>query len=101
MFVFPGIGLGAIAAEANSVSDTMISAAAAAMAESLLDEEIELGCLVPKVSRLWDVCGEVALAVARQAVTEGRAPASSDDELKAKIDAARWKPRYPEIVNDD
>ncbi len=101
VFVFPGIGLGAIAAEANSVSDTMISAAAEAMAESLREEEIELGCLVPMVSRLWEVCGEVAFAVARQAVIEGRAPSMSDDELRQKIEAVRWKPRYPEIVIDD
>ncbi|MEM6513760.1 MAG: NAD-dependent malic enzyme [Pseudomonadota bacterium] len=100
VFVFPGVGLGAIASEASMISDTMISAAAEAMAESLLEEEMAQGCLVPKVSRLWDVCGQVALAVARQAVTEGLAEPAGDEELAQKIESIRWRPRYPEIVSE-
>ncbi len=101
VFVFPGIGLGTIAAGASSISDTMIAEAATGIADSLTEEEIAAGRLVPSVSRLWEVCGQVALAVARQAVIEGRAPAKSDDELEAAISAFRWKPRYPEIICTD
>ncbi|MDJ0918938.1 MAG: NAD-dependent malic enzyme [Woeseiaceae bacterium] len=101
VFVFPGIGLGTIAAGATSISDTMIAEAATGMADSLTEAELAAGRLVPSVSRLWDVCGQVALAVARQAVVEGRAPAQSDDELEAAINAFRWKPRYPEIICSD
>ena len=101
VFVFPGIGLGCIAAGATCVSDTMIAEAAKGMADSLTEAELAAGRLVPSVSRLWEVCGEVALAVAKQAVVEGRAPARSDDELEVAINAFRWKPRYPEIVCSD
>lgn len=99
VFVFPGIGLGAIASGSTSISDTMISASASAMAESLSDKDIAAGSLVPTIGQLWEVCGDVALAVARQGVAEGRAPAASDRELRAAIDSFRWRPRYPEIVN--
>ena len=101
VFVFPGIGLGTIAAKATSISDSMISAAAEAMAESVTAEDLAQGCLVPQVSALWEVCGNVALAVARQAVIEGRADAASDDELQQAIDAVRWSPRYPNITCDN
>jgi malate dehydrogenase (oxaloacetate-decarboxylating) len=60
VFVFPGIGLGTIVAGASEITDSMISAAATALADSLTDEEIDEPCLKPKVSRLWDICGEVA-----------------------------------------
>lgn len=98
VFVFPGIGLGAIASGATSISDSMISASANAMAACLTDEDVEAGSLVPRVSSLWDVCGSVAFEVARQGVAEGRAPQASDNALRAAIEAFRWKPRYPEIV---
>ena len=101
VFVFPGIGLGAIACGATSISDTMIAEAATGMADSLTAEELGEGRLVPSVSRLWEVCGNVALAVAKQAVIEGRAPAQSDEALAAAISAFRWRPRYPEIICED
>ncbi len=98
VFVFPGIGLGAIASGATSISDSMISASAIAMAECLTEDDIEAGSLVPRVSSLWDVCGNVAFHVARQAVAEGRAPHASDDDIRSAIEEFRWRPRYPDIV---
>ncbi len=52
---------------------------------------------MPEVSRLWEVCGCVALAVAQQAVADGVATVS--DELEQRIDALRWKPEYPDIIS--
>ena len=61
VFVFPGIGLGAMATEAREITDGMIAAAGASLADSLTDDEIGLDRLMPEVTRLWDVCGRVAL----------------------------------------
>jgi malic enzyme len=98
VFVFPGIGLGTIVAGASEITDSMISAAATALADSLTDEEIDEPCLKPKVSRLWDICGEVALAVATQAVLDGVARQKKVSGLEDMIADYRWKPVYPEIV---
>ncbi len=97
VFVFPGIGLGAIATEAREITDGMIAAAGAALADNLTDEEIGLDRLMPEVNRLWEVCGCVALAVAQQAVADGVATVS--DKLEQRIDALRWRPEYPEIIS--
>ncbi len=98
VFIFPGIGLGAIVSGASQVTDSMIAASATALADSLTSDELADGCLMPEVSRLWDVCGEVATAVANQAVQDGVAGNKSSDELQKRIDEYRWVPEYPEIV---
>lgn len=98
VFVFPGIGLGTIVSRAGEITSSMIAAAANALAESLTHEEIAAQLLVPNVGRLWEICGEVALAVARQAFEDGVAAAENGDRLREQLAAYRWRPRYPEIV---
>lgn len=98
VFIFPGVGLGAIVSGASQVTDHMIAAAAVALADSLTSAELSGGCLMPEVARLWDVCGEVGFAVGNQAMADGVAAPVSADELQHRIDAYRWRPEYPEIV---
>jgi malate dehydrogenase (oxaloacetate-decarboxylating) len=98
VFIFPGIGLGAIVSGASQVTDSMISAAATALADSLTSEELSDNSLVPRVARLWDVSGQVAIAVANQAVKDGVAPVKRPDQLQKQIDDYRWLPGYPEMV---
>lgn len=98
VFVFPGIGLGTIVSGAHEITDGMIGASAAALAECLSESDITARRLVPEVSRLWDVCGEVAFAVADQAIRDKVCDGNqSEAEIRAKIDAARWQPNYPVI----
>jgi malate dehydrogenase (oxaloacetate-decarboxylating) len=98
VFIFPGLGLGTIVSGASRVTDNMISAAAVALANSLDDDERAERCLVPKVARLWDVCGHVALAVAGQAVREGVAAACDETAMRERIETFRWRPAYPSFV---
>lgn len=95
VFVFPGVGLGAFACGAYEITDAMITAAATALADSLTPEELAERSIVPRVGRLWDVCGEVALAVAKQAVADGVAHYTTD--LERHISRRRWQPSYPRI----
>ena len=96
VFVFPGIGLGAIVSDAREITDGMISASAMALAESLNDADFKERRLVPDVSRLWDVCGEVAVAVALQALRDGVCDATlSEQSIRERIAAERWTPSYP------
>ena len=99
VFVFPGIGLGTIASGAREITDNMINASAVALAESLSDDDIGHRSLMPEASRLWEICGQVALAVARQAADDGVADQQSDDALRSRVDGLRWKPEYPKIVS--
>jgi malate dehydrogenase (oxaloacetate-decarboxylating) len=101
VFVFPGIGLGAIICGASQITDGMIAASSRALAESLGDAEIKEQCLMPEISRLWDVCGHVALRVAEQAIVEGVAQITGESDLAQRIEEYRWLPEYPEIITSE
>ena len=98
VFIFPGLGMGTIVSGATEVSNGMIGAASKALALSLTDGEVGERCLMPEVHRLWDICGDVAIAVAERAVKDGVAPKLGRKALVARINAYRWKPVYPEMV---
>ena len=98
VFIFPGLGLGALVAESKAVTDGMVNAAAAALAKAVSDEELDTGSLYPSVTRLREVSREVALAVALRAVEEGCAPMRSPAELNKALDDMIWDPVYPEYI---
>ena len=100
VFIFPGIGLGTIVSGASEVTDAMISASAHALSDSLSDEQLSCRCLMPEVSSLWDVCGDVAIAVGRQAIEDGVAEIISNDEFQERVDGYRWIPEYPEMIQE-
>ena len=97
-FVFPGIGLGALVAEAREISDTAFSAAARALADSVTADELERGLLYPSVGRLREVTVNVASAVVEQVGAEGLGLAVPPDEVRRRVEAAMWQPEYPQLV---
>ncbi|MGB0692384.1 MAG: NAD-dependent malic enzyme [Pseudomonadales bacterium] len=98
VFIFPGLGLGALVAESKAVTDGMVNAAAAALARSVSEEELDTGSLYPSVTRLREVSREVALAVALRAVEEGCAPMKTPAELNRALDDMIWDPVYPDYI---
>jgi len=98
VFIFPGIGLGTIVSGARAVTDAMISASAHALADSLSDTELQDRCLMPGVTRLWEISGAVAMAVGAQAMADGVAEKIDDDEYRQRIDDYRWIPEYPKMI---
>jgi malate dehydrogenase (oxaloacetate-decarboxylating) len=100
VFVFPGLGLGAIAAETRAITDRMFLLAARTLADAVTPERQETGALYPPVAKLRAVSRSIAVAVAREAVDAGVAgiSPSSDEELEATVDAAMWWPAYVPYV---
>jgi malate dehydrogenase (oxaloacetate-decarboxylating) len=98
VFIFPGLGLGTIISGAREVTPGMIGAASKALAESLTEDDLQHRCLMPQVSELWDICGRVAMIVARRAMRDGVAEKVDRDTLRAKLDDYRWRPVYPEMI---
>ena len=92
MFVFPGVGLGAVAVSARRVSDGMFLAAANALADQVPDALMEVGCIFPDIADVRTVARAVATAVAEQAIAEGLA--EPVDDLEGSIDALTWSPEY-------
>ena len=98
VFIFPGLGLGALIAEARQVTSGMVSAAASALAKAVSDEELDTGSLYPSVTRLREVSRQVALDVALRAVSEGVASPRTEMDLKIALDEMSWEPVYPTYV---
>jgi malic enzyme len=92
VFVFPGLGLGTIVAEATRVSDGMALAAARTLADAVSVDRLRAGALYPPIGSLRSVSRAIALAVAREAIASGIAP--PNEGLEAAIDAAMWWPAY-------
>ena len=97
VFVFPGLGLAAIAANVRRVTAGMTKAASEALAAQVTDEERASGLLFPSVSRLRDVSFEVAVAVVRQAIHDGVADVALDD-VERLVREARWSHEYRDYV---
>jgi malate dehydrogenase (oxaloacetate-decarboxylating) len=97
VFIFPGLGLAAIAANARRVTDAMTKVASETLAAQVTDEERAAGLLFPSVSRLRAVSFEIAVAVAHQAIQDGVADVSHDD-VERLVREARWSHEYQSYV---
>lgn len=93
-YIFPGVGLGAVAANASKVTDEMLMAASRALAENSPLAYSDTGALLPALSDVRDLSKAIALAVARQAQADGVALSSSDEAIEASVERNFWFPRY-------
>ncbi|MHC4220172.1 MAG: NAD-dependent malic enzyme [Planctomycetota bacterium] len=95
VFVFPGVGLGAIAAELRQVTDAMFLVAARAVAEHVGPERFASGSLYPDPNDLRTVSRHVALEVVREAKRSNLGRLIPDDEIESEVDEMIWFPEYP------
>ena len=93
-YIFPGVGLGALIAQAREVTDEMFAAAALALAHAVTDEDIASGSLFPSVRELRHVAAKVAAAVVKTARDQGLGRSIPDAEIDAAVKHAMWEPRY-------
>jgi malate dehydrogenase (oxaloacetate-decarboxylating)(NADP+) len=97
MYVFPGIGLGAILSKAVNVTQDMIYASGESLSETLTPEESAVKALYPDIRRIRDVSIVVTRGVIRAAQKNGvdRELAMrnlSDDQLDEYIRQRMYDP---------
>ncbi|MBW1605113.1 malolactic enzyme [Lactobacillus sp. Sy-1] len=90
--VYPGLGLGAIAATASVLNDEMISAAAHSLS-GIVDPTQPGAAVLPPVSKLAVFSETVAKAVANSAIKQGLTREAISDVDKA-IQNTKWDPKY-------
>jgi malate dehydrogenase (oxaloacetate-decarboxylating) len=93
-YIFPGVGLGVVAVQAERISEPMLMAASKALAESAEQATRSNGAILPALKDIQQISKQIAFAVAKQAIEEKLALPVPDDALKAKIEATFWQPEY-------
>ncbi|MBV0929556.1 NAD-dependent malic enzyme [Lentilactobacillus sp. IMAU92037] len=90
--IYPGLGLGAIAARASVLNDQMISAAAHSLG-GIVDVSQPGAAVLPPVTKLNQFSDTVAAAVAQSAVGQklNQKPIGS---VTAAINEVKWEPTY-------
>ncbi|MFV8783865.1 NAD-dependent malic enzyme [Microbulbifer sp. SA54] len=94
VYIFPGVGLGVIAAGARRVTDNMLMAASNALAEHAPVVKSAEGALLPPLAEIRDITLYIARAVGLQAQEDGVAPKVSEERLEASIERNSWSPGY-------
>ena len=92
-FIFPGLALGILVAQATRVTDGMIMAAAKALAGLSPSRADKSAPLLPPVADSRKVAMVVSEAVARQAVAEG-VGVCEEGEIPERIRKYAWNPVY-------
>jgi len=93
-YIFPGVGLGAVASGSRLVTDEMFMAAAHTLAYLVTPEDIEQGSLYPSLPRIREVSAHIAAAVADVAYGRGLATAPKPNDMMGFIGSQMYDPRY-------
>ncbi len=95
VFVFPGVGLGAIVAETPEVTDDMFLVAAHELSRLVsAGDRLQMGALYPPIGGLRAVARAIAVAVVREARDSGHGRGYSDADIEGAVDRAIWWPDY-------
>jgi len=94
MYIFPGVGLGAIVSMAPKITDQMFIAAAKALASLVSPKKASKGILLPEIKNIRVVSENVAFAVAREARDSGLGINLDDDKLMDLVRHSMWEPEY-------
>ncbi|KAG8477412.1 hypothetical protein CXB51_030453 [Gossypium anomalum] len=109
MYLFPGIGLGALLSGARIITDDMLQAAAECLASYMTDQDIEKGILYPSINGIRDITAKVGASVVRAAVAEEVAEGygkvdpeelayMSKEETVEYVRRNMWYPNYSPLV---
>jgi malic enzyme len=94
VFIFPGVGLGAIAARATVITDEMFTAASTRLAAMTPGDAPISRCVFPRIADLHKISEQVALAVYQKAFEQGVAQGDPAADPLTTIRERMWRPVY-------
>jgi malate dehydrogenase (oxaloacetate-decarboxylating)(NADP+) len=94
-YIFPGVGLGVIAAGARRVTDSMFDAAARTLAATVTEEALVQGLAYPPLTSIREVSLSIAVAVAGVAWESGLATKPQPEDVTAYVRCLMYEPDYP------
>jgi len=98
IYIFPGVGLGALASEAAEVTDEMFLAAAQTLAGLVQPDDLALGRIYPALTKIRDVSLRIAAAVAEVAHRSGIARAPQPADIGEDIRSRMFQPVYRDFA---
>ncbi|UCF33201.1 MAG: NAD-dependent malic enzyme [Phycisphaerales bacterium] len=94
VFVFPGVGLGAIIAEVREITQEMFLIAARTLADFVSPARLDLGAIYPDQSELREASRAIATAVVKYASHNNLGRKVTDEEAEGLVKACMWYPDY-------
>ena len=93
-YIFPGVGLGAIASGTRRITDEMFMGAALALAHLVSEADLAQGSLYPALPRIREVSAQIAAKVAEVAYTRRLASGQAPHDVLAHVKSHMYEPRY-------
>ncbi len=94
VFVFPGVGLGAMVVGARWLPDRTFAAAAEALLDFVPASPVPGVAIYPPLGRLREISKAVAIAVGRALIEDGAAPPMDAAEIERRVTDSMWQPEY-------
>ena len=94
MFIFPGVGLGAVVCGASKVTDEMFFTAAKTLAHMVTEEELNAGTIYPDLGKIRQISLAIAAAVCRLAWDQGLAQYPEPDDIRQYVRDCMYHPDY-------
>ena len=94
VYIFPGMGLAAVACNIRHITDEMFLTAAKCLAKQVDESDLNQGCIYPSLKNIREVSLSIALAVAGLAYEQNLADLPQPDDLEAHIRSHIYDPTY-------
>jgi malate dehydrogenase (oxaloacetate-decarboxylating)(NADP+) len=98
IYIFPGVGLGALACEAREVTDAMFLVAAQTLAALAQPEDLAMGRVYPSLTKVREVSLKIAVKVVEIAYEEGLAQAPRPANIEEDIRRRMFQPVYQDYA---
>jgi len=94
LFIFPGVGLGAIISKGNHISDSVFTEAAYCLSDLTPNKLIEKGTVYPSIKDIRNISANIAFITTQQISKEQSTKQYSLDEIKQIM----WMPHYHPLI---
>jgi malate dehydrogenase (oxaloacetate-decarboxylating)(NADP+) len=94
MYIFPGVGMGAVTFRIRRITDRMFFAAARTLAGQVGEESLAAGRLFPDLGGIRELSAQIAVAVGEVAFAEGLTSIDRPPDLLAYVKRKMFTPCY-------
>jgi malate dehydrogenase (oxaloacetate-decarboxylating)(NADP+) len=91
-YIFPGVGLGRLAAGSTRITEHDMLMAAQALAKQVSEEQLAVGCLYPPLENIREVSAHIAVAVATNAFETGVATVDMPENMMEHVKSHMYDP---------